>query len=83
MWFHTKTVHGSHVILKTNSDEIEQILINKCASLAAFYSKASTSSNVEVDYTFVRHVKKPANAKPGMVIYTNYETVTVKPNNFE
>lgn len=83
MWFHTKTVHGSHVILKTNCDEIEQVLINKCASLAAFYSKASTSSNVEVDYTYVRYVKKPANAKPGMVIYTNYETVTVKPNNFE
>ena len=83
MWFHTKTVHGSHVILKTNGDEIEQVLINKCASLAAFYSKASTSSNVEVDYTYVRYVKKPANAKPGMVIYTNYETVTVKPNNFE
>ena len=82
MWFHTKSVHGSHVILKTNGDEIEQALINKCASLAAFYSKASTSSNVEVDYTFVRYVKKPANAKPGMVIYTNYETVTVKPNNF-
>ncbi len=83
MWFHTKTIHGSHVILKTNGDEISQELINNCASLAAFYSKASTSSNVEVDYTFVRYVKKPANAKPGMVIYTNYETVTVKPNNFE
>ncbi len=82
MWFHTKIVHGSHVILKTNGDEIEQVLINKCASLAAFYSKASTSSNVEVDYTYVRYVKKPTNAKPGMVIYTNYETVTVKPNDF-
>lgn len=83
MWFHTKSVHGSHVILKTNGDEISQELINKCASLAAFHSKASTSSNVTVDYTYVRYVKKPANAKPGMVIYTNYETVTVKPNNFE
>ncbi len=83
MWFHTKNIHGSHVILKANgNEEIEQELINKCASIAAFYSKASTSSNVPVDYCYVRYVKKPANAKPGMVIYTNYTTVNVQPNNF-
>lgn len=81
IWFHTKSVHGSHVILKTNGDEISQELINKCASLAAFHSKASASSNVTVDYTYVRYVKKQANAKPGMVIYTNYDSVTVKPTN--
>jgi len=82
LWFHTKDIHGSHVILKTNGNEIEQELINKCASIAAFYSKASASSNVAVDYTYVRYVKKPANAKPGMVIYTNYSTVNVQPTNF-
>lgn len=80
LWFHTKDIHGSHVIFKTNGNEIEQELINKCASIAAFYSKASSSSNVPVDYTFVRYVKKPANARPGMVIYTNYTTVNVQPN---
>ncbi len=80
LWFHTKDIHGSHVILKTNGNEIEQELINKCASIAAFYSKASSSSNVPVDYTYVRYVKKPANARPGMVIYTNYTTVNVQPN---
>lgn len=82
IWFHTKDIHGSHVILKTNGDEIAQELINKCASIAAYYSKASTSSNVPVDYTYVRYVKKPSNAKPGMVTYTNYTTVNVQPNNF-
>lgn len=83
IWFHTKDIHGSHVILKTNGDEIEQELINKCASIAAFYSKASSSSNVPVDYTFVRYVKKASGAKPGMVIYTNYTTVNVHPSNFD
>ncbi len=82
LWFHTKDVHGSHVVLRTNGNEIEQDLINKCASLAAFYSKASSSSNVAVDYTFVRYVKKPSSAKPGMVIYTNYSTVNVHPNDY-
>lgn len=82
LWFHTKDIHGSHVILKTNGNEIGQNLINKCASIAAFHSKATNSSNVAVDYTFVRFVRKQSNAKPGMVIYTNYSTVNVQPNNF-
>ena len=82
LWFHTKDVHGSHVVLRTNGNEIEQDLINKCASLAAFYSKALFSSNVAVDYTFVRYVKKPSSAKPGMVIYANYSTVNVHPNDY-
>lgn len=82
IWFHTKDVHGSHVILKAAGKEIEYTTINKCASLAAFHSKASNSSNVPVDYTYVRYVKKPSGSKPGMVIYTNYSTVNVNPMKF-
>lgn len=83
LWFHVKDVHGSHVVLKTNGEEITQETINKCASLCAFYSKAKNSSNVAVDYTFVRYVKKPSGSKPGMVIYTNFQTVNVQPKNFD
>lgn len=82
LWFHTKDIHGSHVVLKTNGEEILQETINKCASLCAFHSKAKNSSNVAVDYTFVRYVKKPAGSKPGMVIYTNFQTVNVQPCEF-
>lgn len=81
LWFHTKDIHGSHVILKVSSKMPPQETINKCASLAAFHSKASQSSNVSVDYTFVKYVKKPSNAKPGMVIYANHKNVIVKPRN--
>lgn len=83
LWFHVKDVHGSHLILKSNGEEIPQETINKCASLSAFYSKAKNSSNVAVDYTFVRYVKKPSGSKPGMVIYTNFQTVNVQPKNFD
>lgn len=83
LWFHVKDIHGSHVVLKTNGEEIAQETINKCASLCAFYSKAKNSSNVAVDYTFIRYVKKPSGSKPGMVIYTNFQTVNVQPNNFD
>ncbi len=78
-WFHVKDSHGSHVILKTENKVPSQEIINKCASIAAYYSKSKYSSNVPVDYTLIKNVKKIPKAKPGMVIYTNYKTVNVAP----
>ena len=80
IWFHTQKIHGSHVILKCDNNLIpdEHILI-KCAELAAYFSKAKASSNVPVDYTYVKYVKKPSGAKPGMVTYINYKTIFVTP----
>ena len=80
IWFHTKDIHGSHAILKLNSNDIpnEDVLI-RCAEIAALHSKAKNSSNVPVDYCEVRFVKKPNGAKPGMVIYTHNHTLYVNP----
>lgn len=64
VWFHAKDIHGSHVILKTETKMPTQDTINSVAALAAFYSKASQSSNVAVDYTFAKYVKKPSKSKP-------------------
>lgn len=80
IWFHTKDIRGSHVILKTEKKQISQETINACASLAAYYSKAKLSSSVPVDYCPVQNVKKPSGSKPGMVIYTNYKTIQVTPH---
>lgn len=81
LWFHVKDLHGSHVVLITDGKVPSQEIINQCASLAAFYSKGAQSSNIPVDYTLVKYVKKPSKAKPGMVIYTNQKTVNVQPQN--
>ena len=78
IWLHTKDIPGSHVIIRS-SEPSEETLI-EAASIAAFYSKAKMSSSVPVDYTFVRHVKKPNGAKPGYVIYDNQQTIFVTPN---
>ena len=64
IWFHTKDIHGSHVILKSNGKSPSIEILEKCASLAAHYSKGKLSSNVPVDYTFVKFVKKPSGSKP-------------------
>lgn len=81
LWLHTQKIHGSHVILCTNGQrEPSQDDIMEAAKLAAFYSQARESANVPVDYTMVKNVKKPAGARPGMVIYTVCHTVNVMPS---
>lgn len=78
IWFHTKDIHGSHVILKVDKPINDDILV-KCAEIAAKHSKAKLSSNVPVDYCLVKFVKKPNGAKPGVVIFTNNKTLNIKP----
>ncbi|MGN0179927.1 MAG: NFACT family protein [Monoglobaceae bacterium] len=84
IWFHTKQIPGSHTIVRTNgTGEAPDTTLMAAARLAAYYSKARNSSQVPVDYTAVKNVKKPNGAKPGMVIYDNYNTVYVLPENME
>ncbi len=82
IWFHTKDIPGSHVLLFTNGtklNDIDENIIYEAASIAAYHSKARSSENIPVDYTLVKHVKKPNGAKPGMVIFTDNKTVYVNP----
>lgn len=84
LWFHVKDAAGSHVIVTAVKDKpFTDTLIRQAAMLAAHNSKASGSSNVAVDYTIVKNVHKPNGAKPGMVIYDNYNTEYVTPNEEE
>lgn len=80
IWLHTKIIPGSHVIIKTFGKPIDESTLKEAATLAATFSKAKNGSNVEVDYTEVRNVKKPSGAKPGMVIYDHYKTAVVDPD---
>lgn len=78
IWFHTKEIPGSHVILKTNPNElVPDDILFEAATLAAKHSKAKNSSNIPVDYCKVSFVKKPNGSKPGYVIYSNNKTIYV------
>ena len=83
IWFHTQKIHGSHVILVTDGREPTDEAMTEAAMIAAYHSRGRSSSLVPVDYTPVRQVKKPAGAKPGMVIYHVYQTAYVTPNEAE
>ena len=80
IWFHTQKIHGSHVILWTGGEDPDARSLQEAAALAAYYSQARESKKVPVDYTPVKYVKKPAGARPGMVIYTTYQTAYVDPD---
>ncbi len=72
-WFHAKGIPGSHVILKSDGNEIPDRAYEEAAALAAYYSKSRDNTKVEIDYVEKKQVKKPAGAKPGFVVYyTNY-----------
>ncbi|AGK53020.1 Rqc2 family fibronectin-binding protein [Bacillus sp. 1NLA3E] len=77
IWLHTKDIPGSHVVIRSRTPQEKTII--EAAELAAYFSKARTSSSVPVDFTLVRHVKKPSGAKPGFVIYDHQQTVFVTP----
>ena len=78
-WFHTQRIHGSHVILCTEGREPDSRSLQEAAMLAAWFSQGRDSGQVAVDYTQIRHVRKPSGARPGMVIYDNYQTAYVTP----
>lgn len=77
-WLHTKDIPGSHVVIR--SSDYGDATLQEAAQLAAYYSQAKESSSVPVDYTLIRHVRKPNGAKPGFVIYDNQKTLFVTPN---
>lgn len=72
-WFHAKGRPGSHVIVKSNGDDLPDRTFEEAGRLAAYYSSGRDAQKVEVDYTEKKNIKKPAGGKPGFVIYyTNY-----------
>lgn len=80
IWLHTQGIAGSHVIIRTEGQEVPEQTLYEAAMLAAYHSKGRESSQVPVDYVAIKFVKKPAGAKPGMVIFTNNRTLFVAPD---
>ena len=90
VWLHAKDQPGAHVIIKNSAARRSENLsppywgipprtLEEAAQIAAYYSSGQQSSYVLVDYTLRQYVKKPSGARPGYVIYENYQTLRVKP----
>ncbi len=77
MWFHTKNAPGSHVVVMSEGADIPLTTQNEAAMLAVHHSSRKGNAKVEVDYTFVKNIRKTNDLKPGMVIYDTYETAYI------
>lgn len=80
LWFHVQGIHGAHVILWTEGKDPDLRSMTEAAQLAAWFSQGRAGGKIPVDYTPVKFVKKPNGAKPGMVVYQQYETAYVTPD---
>lgn len=80
IWLHTKDIPGSHVVIRTHGQSVPESTLKEAAMIAAYHSKAKSSSQVPVDYTEIKHIKKPNGAKPGMVIFHTNSTIYTTPN---
>ena len=79
IWLHTKNIPGSHVVIVTKGKNIPDSTLEEAASYAAYFSNARNSSKVPVNYTEIKHIKKPKNAEPGFVIFHKYYTMYIDP----
>jgi predicted ribosome quality control (RQC) complex YloA/Tae2 family protein len=80
LWLHTQKIPGCHVIVKMTDAEIPDQTLIEAATIAAYYSKAKTSSKVPVDYTLKKNLRKPNGSSPGFVVYETYHTIIVDPD---
>ena len=80
LWLHTQKIPGSHVIIRTQGKPVPPDVLVEAANLAVYFSKARGSSKVPVDYTEKRHLRKPAGAPPGFVVYNRYQTLRIDPD---
>ncbi len=79
-WLHVKDYHSSFVLIKAENKEVPDSVLKICAEICAYRSEAKNGGKVSVDYTLRKFVKKPPKSRPGSVIYTNYNTIIITPN---
>ena len=80
VWLHIRNIPGSHTVIRCQGAPVSDQTLYEAALIAAQYSKSAKDTKAAVDYTRVKYVKKPSGAKPGMVIYDNFETIIVEPD---
>ncbi|WP_156027188.1 NFACT RNA binding domain-containing protein [Sporocytophaga myxococcoides] len=84
LWLHAKDVAGSHVIIQQRPGQnYPTPVIERAASLAAFYSKRKTDSLCPVMYTQKKFVRKIKGAAPGMVKVEKETVIMVVPSGMD
>ena len=81
LWMHARGYSGAHTVLRLpgrNATPGKEI-VERAASIAAYFSKGRHSGLVPVTVTRRKHVRKPRGALPGEVAFEREEVVIVPP----
>jgi hypothetical protein len=80
LWLHARQVPGSHVIIRRKGmPSVPQQVVERAASLAAFYSKLKTDSLSPVIVTEAKFVRKVKGSAPGSVVVDKEKVILVAP----
>ncbi len=79
IWFHAKGYHSAFVVASLKGQPLTDKVKLFCAELCAYFSENKHGDKTEVDYTQIRFVKKPPHSRAGSVIYTNQQSILVRP----
>lgn len=79
-WFHAKGMPGSHVVVKSNNEELPDQVFEEAGKLAGYYSKGRDNDKIEIDYLQRKNVKKPNGSAPGFVVYYTNFSLTIHPD---
>lgn len=81
LWMHARGVAGSHTVLrvKGRKDTPPKHIVERAAAIAAWFSKARTSSMAPVIVTQRKYVRKPRKAPAGSVRVEREEVILIEP----
>ena len=80
IWLHAAKSHGAHVIISSENKEISEEILYFAAEIAAYYSERREDLSVSVDFTKRKNVRRHPAKKVGLVYYSDYKTIAVKPD---
>ncbi len=79
LWFHAQESPGSHVVLKSSSQNPSDEDIQISADLAALFSKAKMNIKVPISLVNIKDLQKINNGGPGCVSFNNVEILWGNP----
>ena len=83
LWFHAQESPGSHVVLKSSSQEASEQDLQLAADLAALFSKAKRNIKVPINLVKIKDLQKIRKGGQGCVSFKNVEIIWGNPTRGE
>ena len=78
LWLHARDVPGSHVVIRSSGQEVDDATVEMAARLAAYFSKLRGERSAPVMLAERRFVTRVPGGRPGQVYVRNDRTINVE-----